>query len=346
MHFFITAVCYLLQCGCFCLINEKRVKNMAICLVTGAAGFIGSHLCEELLARGHRVLGVDTFIPYYPRTLKEHNVSSIRNIPGFTFYEVDLRREDLLPLLKNVEVVFHLAAMAGLVRSWSDFDLYMTCNIGVTQRLLEAAHLNNIKHFIHGSTSSVYGRCATGAEDSPLEPVSPYGVTKLGAEHLCRAYAENFRLPLTILRFFSVYGPRQRPDMAYNIFIRSLLHDEPITIYGDGEQSRSNTFVADCVRGIVLAFEKRGQSVGQIFNLGGGEIVTLNQVLDTLAGLLGRRPRITFAQARPGDQRHTAANIEKAHRLLGYTPSTSVTEGLQAQVEWQRTLSERQRTLV
>lgn len=311
---------------------------MATCLVTGAAGFIGSHLCEELLTRGHRVLGVDTFIPYYPRALKEHNVAPMRNIPGFTFYEIDLRREDLIPLLKNVEVVFHLAAMAGLVRSWSDFDLYMTCNIGVTQRLLEAAHLNNIEHFIHGSTSSVYGRCATGAEDSPLEPVSPYGVTKLGAEHLCRAYAENFRLPLTILRFFSVYGPRQRPDMAYNIFIRSLLNDEPITIYGDGEQSRSNTFVADCIRGIMLAFEKREQSVGQIFNLGGGEIVTLNQVLDTLAGLLGKRPRITFAQARPGDQRHTTANIEKAHRLLGYTPTTSVTEGLQAQVEWQRTL--------
>ena len=220
---------------------------MATCLVTGAAGFIGSHLCEELLTRGHSVLGVDTFIPYYPRTLKEHNVSPIRDIPGFTFYEVDLRHEDLSPLLKNVEVVFHLAAMAGLMRSWSDFDLYMTCNIGVTQRLLEAARLNNIKHFIHGSTSSVYGRRATGAEDSPLEPVSPYGVTKLGAEHLCRAYAENFRLPLTILRFFSMYGPRQRPDMGYYRFIKALLEREAIVVYGDGQQVRGNTYVSDCV---------------------------------------------------------------------------------------------------
>ncbi len=311
---------------------------MSLCLVTGAAGFIGSHLCEHLLARGHRVIGVDTFIPYYPRKLKESNLASLREAPGFTFLEVDLRYDQLAPLLKNVEVVFHLAAMAGLVRSWSDFNLYLSCNMEVTQRLLEAARLNQLQHFIHGSTSSVYGRFATGDEESPLEPVSPYGVTKLGAEHLCRAYAENFDLPLTILRFFSVYGPRQRPDMAYHIFIRALLHDERITIYGDGEQSRSNTFIADCVQGVLLTFEKREQSVGEIFNLGGGEIVTINRVLDILADLTGKTPRVTYAQARPGDQQHTAANISKAHRILGYTPNMSITTGLQAQVEWQRNL--------
>lgn len=313
---------------------------MSSCLVTGAAGFIASHLCEQLLARGHRVIGVDTFIPYYPRTLKESNLATCRQFPGFTFHEVDLRYDELTPLLKNVEVVFHLAAMAGLMRSWSDFNLYMTCNMEVTQRLLEAARLNEIKHFIHGSTSSVYGRFATGDEESPLEPISPYGVTKLGAEHLCRAYADNFGLPLTILRFFSVYGPRQRPDMAYHIFIRALLHDEPITIYGDGEQSRSNTFIADCVQGVLLAFEKREQSIGEIFNLGGGEVVTINRVLEILAELTGKSPRVTFAQARPGDQRHTAANINKAQCILGYTPGTSVTRGLQAQVEWQMSVYE------
>jgi UDP-glucuronate 4-epimerase len=309
---------------------------MHTCLVTGAAGFIGSHLCEQLLAKGHRVIGVDSFIPYYPRKIKESYLTVLHETPGFSFHEVDLRHDELLPLLENVEVVFHLAAMAGLMRSWSDFNLYMSCNIGVTQRLLEAARLNEIKHFIHGSTSSVYGRFATGDEKSPLEPISPYGVTKLGAEHLCRAYAENFGLPLTILRFFSVYGPRQRPDMAYHIFIRALFHNEPIVVYGDGEQSRSNTFIADCVQGILLAFEKREQSTGEIFNLGGGEVVTLNRVLNILAELTGKSPQITFAQARPGDQRHTAANITKAQRILGYTPSTPVTVGLQAQVEWQR----------
>src|SRR5439155_1204000 len=148
----------------------------------------------------------------------------------------------------------HLAAMAGLMLSWNDFDLYMTCNLAATQRLLEAACLKRIEHFIYGSTSSVYGRFATGNEELPLEPCSPYGITKLSAEHLCQAYAKNFGLPLTTLRFFSVYGPRQRPDMAYHVFIRSLLQDEPITIYGDGEQSRSNTFIADCVQGVLLAF--------------------------------------------------------------------------------------------
>ncbi len=309
---------------------------MRTCLVTGAAGFIGSHLCEQLLARGHRVIGVDTFIPYYPRMLKENNLAPFRKSPDFTFHEVDLRYGELAPLLKNVEVVFHLAAMAGLIRSWSDFNLYMTCNMQVTQRLLEAARLNEIKHFIHGSTSSVYGRFATGDEESPLEPFSPYGVTKLGAEHLCRAYAENFDLPVTILRFFSVYGPRQRPDMAYHIFIRSLLHDEPITIYGDGEQSRSNTFITDCIQGVLLTFEKPEQSIGNIFNLGGGEVVTINRVLAILAELTGKSPLVTFAQTRPGDQRHTAADTNKAQRILGYTPTTSVATGLQAQVEWQR----------
>jgi len=311
---------------------------MSSCLVTGAAGFIGSHLCEQLLARGHRVIGVDSFIPYYPRKIKECNLTVLHETPGFTFHEVDLRHDELLPLLENVEVVFHLAAMAGLMRSWSDFNLYMSCNIEVTQRLLEAARLTEIKHFIHGSTSSVYGRFAMGDEESPLEPASPYGVTKLGAEHLCQAYAENFGLPLTILRFFSVYGPRQRPDMAYYIFIRALLHDEPIIIFGDGEQSRSNTFIADCVQGILLAFEKREHSIDEIFNLGGGEVVTINRVLNILAGLTGKSPQVTFAQARPGDQRHTAANIAKAQRVLGFTPTTPVTAGLQAQVEWQRAL--------
>ena len=308
---------------------------MSRCLVTGAAGFIGSHLCEQLVAKGHSVVGVDTFIPYYPRAFKERNLISLCETPDFTFREVDLRYEELTPLLKDVDVVFHLAAMAGLMRSWSDFDLYMTCNMGVTQRLLEAARASDIKHFIHGSTSSVYGRLATGDEDSPLEPISPYGVTKLGAERLCRAYAENFGLPMTILRFFSVYGPRQRPDMAYHIFIRAILQGEPITIYGDGQQSRSNTFVADCVQGIILAFEKPEQSTGEIFNLGGGEVVTLKQVLEVLSELTGRSPHITFAPTRPGDQRHTAANITKAQQVLDYKPATPVITGLQVQVEWQ-----------
>ena len=313
---------------------------MARCLVTGAAGFIGSHLCEQLLVKGHQVIGVDAFIPYYARSLKEGNIASSLASPGFTFYERDLRDSDLHELLEEVEVVFHLAAMPGLVRSWSDFDLYASCNLRGTQRLLEALRDARVKHFIYGSTSSVYGRYATGDEGTALAPVSPYGVTKLSAEHLCRAYAAIYAFPLTILRLFSVYGPRQRSDMAYHRFIEALLLGQPITIYGDGEQRRSNTYIEDCVQGIVRAFEAPERSVGETFNIGGGEVVTINQALETLASLVGRTPQVRFAPARPGDQWYTAADIGKAERLLGYAPSTPVVVGLQAQLAWQAGLDE------
>jgi UDP-glucuronate 4-epimerase len=317
---------------------------MTTCLVTGAAGFVGSHLCEALLAQGHKVAGVDAFIPYYPRPLKEQNLAQIQFVaasaPGgaqqFTFHEADLRTANLHTLLEGVEVVFHLAAMAGLRRSWSEFDSYMTCNILATQRLLEAAVAHGVQHFLNISTSSVYGRFATGNEDAPLAPVSPYGITKLAAEQLCRAYAASHSLPVTILRLFSVYGPRQRPDMGYHIFIRSLLNDEVITVDGDGMDSRSNTYIADCIQGILLAFRQRSQSAGETFNIGGGEEVNVLQVLGMLEELSGRQARITHGPPRAGDQRRTVADIGKAQRLLGYRPSTSVLEGLRAQLAWQR----------
>jgi UDP-glucuronate 4-epimerase len=314
---------------------------MSICLVTGAAGFVGSHLCELLLAKGHTVIGVDAFIPYYPRVIKENYLAEIERSPqagNFTFHERDLREADLAPLLDGVDAVFHLAAMAGLRCSWSEFDRYMTCNIQATQRLLAAAVERKVGHFLNISTSSVYGRFATGNEEAPLAPVSPYGITKLAAEQLCRAYSLNAGLPVTILRLFSVYGPRQRPDMGYHIFIRALLNDEVITVDGDGTDSRSNTFVLDCVQGITLAFEQPKQSTGETFNIGGGEEVNVNQVLAMLAELSGKEPRIVHGPPRPGDQRRTVADISKARRLLGYSPSTTVREGLAAQLAWQRVL--------
>ncbi|HEX6819273.1 MAG TPA: NAD-dependent epimerase/dehydratase family protein [Ktedonobacterales bacterium] len=316
------------------------------CLVTGAAGFIGSHLSERLLAEGHDVVGVDAFIPYYPRHAKEDNLRSLRATPGFTFHELDLRTDELDGLVAGVDAIIHLAAMPGLVRSWSDFNLYMTCNLEATHRLLEAARGARIQHFIHGSTSSVYGKFATGDENLPVAPVSPYGVTKLSAEHLCQAYERNFGLPLTILRFFSVYGPRQRPDMAYHIFLRAMLRGEPITVFGDGEQSRSNTYVADCAQGVLLALQQPERSIGETFNLGGGEVVTLNQVIALLAELTGEEPRIIRAEARTGDQRSTAADVSKMRRLLGYAPSTSVRDGLAAQLAWQREIYTRERQTV
>jgi nucleoside-diphosphate-sugar epimerase len=310
---------------------------MANILVTGAAGFVGSQLARELLARGHRVAGLDAFIPYYPRDLKERNLAPLRDDPNFTFYELDLRRDELGPALEGVDTVFHLAAQAGLVRSWHEFDSYMTCNVLATQRLLDAAAPMR-PHFLQISTSSVYGRFATGDEGSLLAPVSPYGITKLAAEHLCHAYAANFDLPVTVLRLFSVYGPGQRPDMGYNIFIRSILTGTPITVDGDGTDSRSNTYVLDCVQGLVRAFEQPEQSVGQTFNIGGGGEVTVNEVLALLQELAGVQVQITHGPRRPGDQRRTAADIGKARTRLGYAPQTGIREGLAAQLAWQREL--------
>lgn len=312
---------------------------MATCLVTGAAGFVGSHLSTELLARGHKVIGIDAFIPYYPRAQKEQNLAPLLAQDRFSLHELDLRTDDLTHLFdgssgETVDALFHLAAQAGLLRSWVEFESYMTCNVLATQRLLEAAAPSR-PHLLHISTSSVYGNFATGDETSPLAPVSPYGITKLAAEHLVQAYATSFGLPATILRLFSVYGPGQRPDMGYNIFIRRIINGETITIDGDGTDSRSNTYVRDCVRGLILAFEQPSQSVGEIFNIGGGEEVTVLQVLEMLQELSGKEVRTTHGPRRPGDQRRTAADISKAQQRLGYAPQTMLLEGLRAQLAWQ-----------
>jgi len=307
---------------------------MSRCLVTGAAGFIGSHLCEALLRKGHDVVGLDAFIPYYPRAWKEQNLAGLRDHDRFHFHEADLREADLGPLVRDCEVIFNEAAMPGLVRSWSDFALYSSCNELGLLRLLEAAREADTPHLIQISTSSVYGREATGPEDSPLRPFSPYGITKLAAEQLCRAYEANFGLPVTILRYFSVYGPRQRPDMAYHILIRGLLEQAVFPLCGDGEQTRSNTYVADCVEATVRTFERRDRVRGEVLNIGGGEIVSLNKVIGLLEEQTGRRVRIEAHPARPGDQRHTAADITKARDLLDYRPSVPVAEGLAAEAAW------------
>ena len=311
---------------------------MSKIIVTGAAGFVGSRLSRRLIEEGHHVIGLDGFIPYYPRPLKEENLAWCRQQPAFQLQELDLRSDDVAPHLRDVDVIFHLAAQAGLLKSWGDFDSYMTCNVQATQRLLEAAVSleHHRPHFIHISTSSVYGRLATGNEESKLAPVSPYGITKLTAENLCRAYAEKDNLPLTICRLYSVYGPGQRPDMGYNIFIRSILNDETITIDGDGTDSRSNTYITDCVDGLIRAMVHRDVSIGETYNIGGGDEVTVNQVLSILAELSGKTPKTIHGPKRPGDQKRTAADTTKAQEHLGYAPSTSIREGLKAQLEWQQ----------
>jgi nucleoside-diphosphate-sugar epimerase len=303
-------------------------------LVTGAAGFVGSHVCEMALADGHEVVGVDAFIPYYPRCVKERNLDELRTHPRFTLHELDLRTGDLSAVLDGVTHVVHEAAMPGLPRSWSDFELYMTCNLLGTQRLLEAARAATVERFLHISTSSVYGSEAVGDETMPTRPTSPYGVTKLAAEHLVLAWVRAFDFPATIVRYFSIYGPRQRPDMAYNIFTRALLAGQPITVFGDGEQTRSNTYISDCARGTLQALADGAP--GEIYNIGGGAIVTLNRAIEIIADAAGVTPRIERGAPRLGDQRHTAADTSKARAAFGYEPGVLPEEGLRRQVDWQR----------
>ncbi len=308
------------------------------CLVTGAAGFIGSHLCERLLALGHSVVGVDAFVPYYPRPRKEANLAALHARPGFAFRELDLRSGTLAETLNGVEVIFHLAAMAGLAKSWTEFDLYQSCNLTATQRLLEAVReqcgaKQTLKRFVHASTSSVYGRFATGDESLPTRPISPYGVTKLAAENLCRCFADEVGLPVVVLRYFSVYGPRQRPDMGYFRFIEAMLKGEPITVYGDGHQVRGNTYIDDCVEATIAAMEA---PVGETYNLGGGETASVWEILGKLEKTIGKKPIVRSAEARPGDQRSTFADTSKLSRHLNWEARTPLDEGLRRQVEWQK----------
>jgi nucleoside-diphosphate-sugar epimerase len=303
-------------------------------VVTGVGGFIGSTLAEKLIKGGHEVVGLDAFIDYYPRAVKEANLAALADAQAFRFGEVDLRRDDLDPWLDGADAVIHEAAMAGLMRSWTDLELYTSCNILATNRLIEAAERAAVARFVLASTSSVYGLEAVGDEDRALEPSSPYGITKLAAEKLVLAHVALQDLPATIIRYFSIYGPRQRPDMAYHRFIEAMLDRQPITVYGDGEQTRSNTYVDDAVNGTILALE-RG-AVGGIYNIGGGRTIALNDAISLIAGHLGVEPIIERQPARPGDQRHTSADVSRARAVLGYEPSVEPAEGLGRQVDWHR----------
>jgi len=303
------------------------------CLVTGAAGFIGSHLCGKLLDLGHQVIGLDAFIPYYPREIKEANLGALHGRKGFQFLESDLRKDGLSHLVHGTEVVFHLAAMAGLKQSWVDFDLYSSCNLLATQRLIDAFRgSESLKKFIYASTSSVYGKFSSGDEQVSTRPVSPYGVTKLAGELLCQAFREEFHLPAVVLRYFSVYGPGQRPDMGYHKFVKAMLEGTPITVYGDGHQSRGNTFVSDCVDATIAATKA---PVGETYNIGGGETASVWDILGKLERITGMKARVRQEEARAGDQRTSQADISKATRDLGWSPKVSLDDGLARQVAWQ-----------
>jgi nucleoside-diphosphate-sugar epimerase len=302
------------------------------CVVTGSAGFIGSHLCEALLLRGHTVHGIDCFTNFYPASLKARNQSHLLAHPQYHFHGLDLRRDDLHSVVSDVDVIFHLAAMPGLSRSWSDFSEYLSCNVAATERLIDVAkHSTGLKRFIYSSTASVYGSIATGGEDTPPHPISPYGVTKLAAEQLCRAHAEASDLPLVTLRFFTVYGPRQRPDMAYHQFFQAHIEDRPIIVYGEGQQRRGATYVLDCVNALIAAIDA---PKGELYNVGGDQSVSVRDVLKCMERVTGITPKVEFAAARLGDQQQTLADTSKIYNHLGWRPQTKLEEGLTAQWNW------------
>lgn len=304
-------------------------------LVTGAAGFIGSTLADALTSRGTEVIGLDCFTDYYARDIKERNLAGLRSRSNFTFVEDRLQTVPLDPILAGVTHVFHLAAQAGVRKSWGrDFLTYTTHNVDATQRLLEATKDHALERFVYASSSSVYGDAVPipMREDAMVQPVSPYGVTKLAAEHLCLLYAASYALPTVSLRFFTVYGPRQRPDMGFHRFIRAALIGEPITLYGDGEQTRDFTFVGDIVAALIAAAE-RGRPAG-VYNIGGGSRVSINEVLALIQRITGRTLDIRREPAQKGDMRDTFADTSRARAELGFVPSTSLEQGLQAESEW------------
>ena len=309
---------------------------MSKILVTGAAGFIGSRLTEVLSSRGHNVIAVDCFLPdLYSAHMKRDRFARLEGLPGVETHVLDLRTDDL-DALGDVDVVINEAAMPGLTKSWEDLRLYVDNNLHVLDRVIRATSGPRLKKFLQISTSSVYGKIATGAEDSPTEPYSPYGVSKLAAEKLGFAHRENFGLPFVVLRYFSVYGPGQRPDMAYHRFLRAALDGTPITVYGTGEQRRTNTYVDDCVEATIRAIDQA--PAGEIYNISGTRSASINEVLGLIQTLTGRALDIRYEPARAGDQHETSGDIRKAQRDLGYAPRWTLEEGLRAEWEWLKTL--------
>jgi UDP-glucuronate 4-epimerase len=305
-------------------------------LVTGCAGFVGSHLTESLLESGHEVVGVDRLLDNYSAAVKLENLAVAREHDEFHFLQADLSEAPLEPLIEDCDAVFHLAAEPGVRTSWgARFLSYERNNVLATQRLLETLKSWPEKPVVYASSSSVYGdaeRMPTDEETLP-RPFSPYGVTKLAAEHLCRLYHGNFGLATVSLRFFSVYGPRQRPDMAFNRFCRAALRGETITVFGDGEQTRDFTFVDDVIAAVLAAVR---DAAGQVYNVGGGSQVSVNDALKVIASFSGRPLDVRYEAAVQGDVRDTGADIARARRDLGFRPQTSIEEGLWAEFEWMR----------
>jgi nucleoside-diphosphate-sugar epimerase len=310
--------------------STSQGKNV---LITGAAGFVGFEVTKTAVSRGYSVTAVDGLLAgLYPAEEKKERWAQLGKLPGVTLLEADIRTFDWSAIDSTFDYVINLAAMPGLALSWNDFDLYESCNFQAVARLQDAAQSWPLKKFIQISTSSVYGLNAVGDEDRPLEPVSPYGVTKLAAEQLLLAHFRTRNFPVAILRYFSVYGPGQRPDMAYRKFIQSALRNEPITLYGDGSQSRTNTYVTDVAEATVNALT--GSRVGQIYNICGNEETTMSNAIEMILELTQSSSVIITQDRIPGDQDKTAGDSTKASNDFDFRPNTTLRDGLAREVEY------------
>ncbi len=303
------------------------------CLVTGAAGFIGSHLSETLIEQDNRVRGVDCFTNYYSKRLKQTNLAKLKRSSEFEFVDLDLAEGNISKYVKDIEVIFHLAAQPGVRASWGNsFSYYIRDNIAATQRLLEAAKEAHLKRFVYASSSSVYGdaeRFPTPEETTP-RPISPYGATKLEAELLCEVYQKNFGIPTVVLRYFTVYGPRQRPDMAFSRFISAIQKGNDVVIYGNGTQRRDFTFVSDTVAATVLSIEA---SPGSVYNVGTGATVSISEVISLLGRITRKPPKIRRTPPERGDPKMTCAETSKIRKDLGFEPKVEISQGLYKQIE-------------
>jgi nucleoside-diphosphate-sugar epimerase len=306
-------------------------------IVTGAAGFIGSHIVDTLLNQGKQVIGIDEINDYYDPALKRKNIAHLQNNSGFELIEANIQSLDWQTLMEDVDVIYHQAAQAGVRASWGKgFRAYTERNINSTQIMLEAAKdAKNLRRLVFASTSSVYGDAETLPTHEGIcpAPVSPYGITKLAAERLCSLYHKNFGVPFVALRYFTVYGPRQRPDMAFHKFFKAVLANEAIPVYGDGEQTRDFTFVSDAVAAN-LAAATVPEAVGQIFNIGGGSRVVLSEVLNMMEEIAGKPIKRNHIEKAMGDARHTGADITKAQKILGWQPQVNLRSGLTQEWNW------------